>query len=159
MMSNKSRTSITIKLDRPNSLFIASEVISGTINLYIDERQIKVHEIFMTFKGKISYKTINRFHSKSLIAHPSMPIYHQVPIFSTTTFFVGSPSGKNEFIYYRGQYSQRFQIHLPDYLPPTITDPYNYPYIQYYLKLVLFADFNLIIPIILGSESNPLFIL
>jgi hypothetical protein len=135
-MYNNNSTTITINFDQSDSFFTAGKTISGTVSLHVHEQEIKFREIFMTLQGKISYTTANIVYRGKCAGHP-MADHHHIPFLSTTIFFVQSQSEKKEFTFIRGQYSRRFQIHLPDYLPPTINNAFDHSYVRYYLKLVV----------------------
>jgi hypothetical protein len=92
-MGNYSGANIIIQFDQPNSFFFVGDVISGNITLNLHEQEMKIHEIFMTLEGKISYTTRRIMSNGKRVTH-SITDYHHVPFFSTKLFFRAFPFRK-----------------------------------------------------------------
>jgi hypothetical protein len=121
---------IIIYLDRINSFYLSGECVSGTVQLNIIDRKLEADQIHITLIGEIGYRT-----GGGLIITQPQP--HHVPFLSKKVILSKPRPGQNQLVYNQEEYLWPFQIRLPEYLPPTLNHPQEYPHVRYYLQVVI----------------------
>lgn len=135
-MGSSNSVNVTIGLDKVSPIFYTGETVSGTVNVIIKEGEIKVDEVYILLNGETGYTTTRTVTNSNGSSHTETD-YHTI-CFSTDKRTLDQPTpGLKEITYYPGQYSWRFDIQLPEHLPPSINEPRKYPHVRYYLKFVI----------------------
>lgn len=136
-MGSSNSAHISIHLDRANPFFYAGERVSGTVNVHLKEGNIKIDEIFMLLLGETGYTTAITVVTGGNGSSHTQTNYHK-NTFLKEKALLGSPGPEQkELIYQTGQYSWRFDMLLPNQLPPTVNEHKKYPHVRYYLKFVI----------------------
>jgi len=135
-MGSGNSVCVNINLDRPNPFYFAGENVSGSVHVNIKEGKIKVDEIFILLKGETGYTTQRTVHESNGSSH-TVTDYHTISFFKAKEVFNNAKMGNDGPMYHAGDYSWRFDIRLPDHLPPSVNQPSHYPFSHYYLKLVI----------------------
>ena len=132
-MGNSNSSTITINLDRNNSLYSSGEIISGIVDLNITEENLEAKEIYIIVVGEIGYKTF----STGTAQHSTRTEDHCISFYCDKVSFVRPDIGQKKIIYRPGHYSWPFHFSLIDNLPPTIGKHYQYPRVRYYLQVII----------------------
>lgn len=135
-MGSGNSVCVNINLDRSNPFYFAGENVSGSVQINIKEAGVKVDEIYLLLKGETGYTTTRTVHESNGSSH-TVTDYHTVSFFKAKTVFDNPKIQNHEPTYNPGDYSWRFDILLPDHLPPSINEPKHYPHSRYYIKLVI----------------------
>jgi hypothetical protein len=135
-MGNSSNCKISINVDRTKLLYFTGESVSGTVDLNIIEGKLKANEIYITLMGEIGYRT-TEYYSDNEGKTLERIKYHHVPFYETKIIFSRPEAEQKQLVYNQGQYSWSFNISLTDYLPPTADLSDSYPFVRYYLEVVI----------------------
>ncbi|CAF0937716.1 unnamed protein product [Adineta ricciae] len=135
-MGSNHSVQINIHLDRTELFYFAGETVSGTINVHINEEQIKFDEIILLLAGESGYTTTRTVTDSNGTMHRDTD-YHTISFLKSRMIIESPPLGQKYLIYNPGDYSWRFDIPLPSQLPPSLNQPQSYPHVRYYLKLVI----------------------
>jgi sporulation-control protein spo0M len=128
-------SNIVINFDRTNLHFFGGEIVSGSVQLYVTDDKLEADEIDFNLIGEAGYT--RKYTTTENGETTTRTEQHDVPFLSTKYVFARPTGGEKQLTYSQGQYSWPFQIQLPDYLPPTIGLPNNYPHVRYYLQVVI----------------------
>ncbi|CAF1143193.1 unnamed protein product [Didymodactylos carnosus] len=127
-MGNNNSRVININLDRLEAVYYGSETISGNVSIYTlkdnnvdDTKNTRLENVNLILLGEISYDG----------EHSNNAGTFSIPVISAK---VKLPVIKEK----QEHYCCLFQINLDDdYLPPTLNEPYKYPHVRYYLKVIV----------------------
>ena len=133
-----------IHLDRINPFYYAGESVSGTIHLKIENNQTQIENIYVTLKGKCGYTTQVTSYGLEESSCTSTE-YRDVSFLKLKEECNHLGIAENTLTYSCGDYSWRFDIPLPNELPPSFHSSTKYPYVRYYLKLLIerLDEFNI----------------
>jgi len=135
-MGNSNNCTISLNVDRTKLFYFTDEIVSGTVDLNIEQGKLKTNEIYITLTGEIGYRT-TEYYSDNEGKTLERTKYHHVPFYKTKICFSRPEAGQKQLVYKQGQYSWSFQIPFTDYLPPTADLSDSYPYVRYYLEVVI----------------------
>jgi hypothetical protein len=135
-MGNGNSSAITINLDRTNSFYFTGETVSGTAELNVSEGKVEADEVYIQLTGEIGYTTTETVRDSDGNTSTRTDS-HQIPFYSAKAVFDQSKHGQKRVVYGPGQYTWPFQISLADHLPPSIAEPLSYPYVRYYVQVVI----------------------
>jgi hypothetical protein len=134
-MGNNNSGTITINLDRNDLFYFTNDIISGKVNINIQEEKLEAKKFFLMFIGEIGYTTTSEMsYGVSLVTHTD---YDHISFYSIKIPFGKSQHEEKEFILYKGNYSWSFQIPLNNSLPPSINKPESFPHVRYYLEVII----------------------
>lgn len=129
-------TQVNIHLDRENPFFYAGERISGTVDMYIKEGQVEADEIYIQLQGEAAFRTIRTVYDYQGRLRTETD-YRNTVFLKEKSVIERPVPGQNELIYPAGQYSWRFDIAIPNPLPPTLNGRMKYPHVRYHLGFVI----------------------
>ncbi|CAF1121202.1 unnamed protein product [Adineta steineri] len=128
-------STIIITLDRTNSLFFSDEIISGTVQLHIKDKKLCADQIDLNLIGEVGYTTT---HTSSVNGQATTSTtYHHIPFLKTKHVLACAQAEGEELTYTQDQNLWSFQFKLPDYLPPSLCTPQQYPHVRYYLQVLI----------------------
>ena len=135
-MGSSNSVCISIHLDRTNPFFFDGELVSGTVNINIKDRVVKVNEVFVILTGETGYTTTHT-DQNSNGSSSTQTDYHNIPFLNIKALLAIPEAGQREFVYHPGDYSRRFEMLLPNQLPPPLNQPHLYPHVRYYVRFVM----------------------
>jgi hypothetical protein len=135
-MGNNNSGTITINLDRNDLFYFTNEIISGKVNINIQEEKLEVNKIFLTLIGEIGYTTTINI-SGGIIGAMVQTEYNHIPFYSIKIPFQKSKNEENKIILYKGKHSWSFKIPLINSLLPSINKTESFPRVRYYLEVVI----------------------
>jgi hypothetical protein len=133
-MGNSSSNTISINLEQNKLFYFTDEIVSGTVDVNIIDEKIAANEIYITLTGEIGSTTTQHGYGRG---SSRVPENSELSFYSAKVIFAQREPEEEELIFNQGKYSWPFQFQLTDCLPPTISQPNSYPYIQYYLQFVI----------------------
>lgn len=135
-MGTGSSVLVYIHLDRTNRVYYGGESIAGTIHLKVEKKQTQIQNVYVTLKGKGGYTTQV---TKYTVGQPPYTTTrsHDVLFLKLKKDCHHRRVVENALKYSCGDYSWRFDIPLPNELPPSFDASTKYPYVLYYLKLLV----------------------
>lgn len=127
-----SNYTFVIKDDRPNGVYYTGEVVSGHVQLIVDDGHVEIGQIDIALIGEVGYITKRENHGPS---SRTGTIYHRLP-FLQDEVGLASPNGEGgKLTFKRGRHTFPYQFEIPSNMPPSVRDPHSYPHSRYGLHV------------------------
>lgn len=128
-------TQILINVDRPNGFFLPGETVTGNVQISVVSDELEMDRIDLTLLGEVGYTT--RHTTTVNGRRRTRTAYHHKPFLTLKTTLAAPPPGEQEVKFNKGQYSWPFQFQLPEYIPPSMHHPQQYPHVRYLARVLI----------------------